>query len=239
MIWSRTLLTVTVAGAVLLPATTAIAQSADARPTVAVMYFGNGALGKAHEELAPLSTGIADLLITELASNPRIRVVEREELQKLMDEQNLSTGDRVSKETAVKLGKILGAHHMIFGGYVTDLKGNMRLDSRAVNVETSEIEYVETVSDKTDNLMTMISRLADKMNKGMKLPDMPKAVRETSHETAKKVPLQVVMLYSRGVTAESAGNRSEAVQLYRAALDKFPEYEPARRALAKAEKPGT
>ena len=231
------LFTLALAGITLVAAARpAHAQDAtDRRPTVAVMYFSNGAIGKANAELEPLTKGIADMLITELSANQGIRVVERDQLQKLIEEQNLSAGERVSKETAVKVGKILGAHHMIFGGFVTDSKGRMRLDARAVDVETSQIEYVETVSARTDDLMDMISKLAAKMNSGLKLPEMSKMAREASAEQAKKVPFQAVMLYSRALAEQDKGNKDAAVQLFRASLEKFPEYAPAKKALGKLE----
>jgi TolB-like protein len=224
------------------PARHAAAQEhagADPRPTVAVMYFNNGAIGKAHEELAPLSKGIADMLITELSANPRIRVVERDQLQKLLDEQNLSTGGRVDEATAVKVGKILGAHHMIFGGFVTDFDGNMRLDVRAVEVETSRIVYVESVTDKTDHFMRIISRIAERANAGMHLPDMPKPARDASRARATRLPFQLAMLYSRAIAEEDRGNRAGAQQLYMAVLEKFPEYAPAERALEKLRSAGS
>ena len=205
----------------------------DTRPTVAVMYFTNGAIGSAHAELEPLRKGIADMLVTELASNPRIRVVERDQLQKLLEEQNLSRTDNIDPTTAVKLGRVLGAGHMIFGTYVTDFKNNMRLDVRAVDVETSRIVYTETVTDKTDNFMAMISRIADKANSGMRLPEMPRQARDASSDRARKLPFQVAMLYSRAIAEQDRGNTAGAVELYRAVIQKFPEYEPAERALKK------
>src|SRR5687768_13494907 len=213
----------------------AAAQEAaeDTRPTVAVMYFTNGAIGSAHAELEPLRKGIADMLVTELAGNPRIRVVERDQLQKLLDEQNLSRTDNIDPATAVKLGRVLGAGHMIFGTYVTDFKNNMRLDVRAVDVETSRIVYTETITDKTDNFMAMISRIAERANSGMKLPEMPRQAREQSSDRARKLPFQAAMLYSRAIAEQDRGNTAGAVELYRAVIQKFPEYEPAERALKK------
>jgi len=205
----------------------------DTRPTVAVMYFTNGAIGAAHQELEPLRKGIADMLVTELAGNPRIRVVERDQLQKLLDEQNLSRTDNIDPATAVKLGRVLGAGHMIFGTYVTDFKNNMRLDVRAVDVETSRIVYTETITDKTDNFMAMISRIAERANSGMKLPEMPRQAREQSSDRARKLPFQAAMLYSRAIAEQDRGNTAGAVELYRAVIQKFPEYEPAERALKK------
>lgn len=208
----------------------------DARPTVAVLYFNNGALVR-HRDYDPLSKGIADMLITELSANSGIRVVERDQLQKLLEEQNLSRTDRVDKETAVRIGKVLGAHHMIFGGFVIDPKERMRLDARAVNVETSQVEHVETVSDKGDNLLAMISVLAGKLNKGLKLPPMPARARPAGDGQNRLGRLQALTLYSRALEEEDRGNREQAVALYRAALVKFPEYEPAQKRLARLEKP--
>ena len=214
----------------------ATSDQPDNRPTIMVWYFTNGAIGKAHEELDPLSKGIADMLITELAANPKVRVVERDELQKLLEEQNLSASERVDKETMVKVGKILGAHYMVTGGFVTDPRGNMRLDSRVVRVETSEIVHPETVQNKSDNLMQMISDLAGKMNKNMNLPDLPRAVRESRNEAAKKVPFQAVLLYSKGLAEADRGNREKAVELYKQAIAKFPDYAAPKKELDKLSK---
>jgi curli biogenesis system outer membrane secretion channel CsgG len=208
----------------------------DRRPTVAVMYFGNGAVGAAHQELAPLGRGIADLLITELSGNPNIRVVERDQLQRLLEEQNLSGSDRVSRESAVRMGEILGAQHMIFGGFVTDGRGTMRIDVRAVEVETSRIVHVESVRGKQDDLMTLITDLAGKLNRGLRLPEMPRAVREARLEQSRRVPFQATMLYSRALAAKDSGDESEAIQLLTRSLQQFPDYEPARRELAKLRK---
>ena len=81
--------------------------------------------------------------------------------------------------------------------------------------------------------MDMISKLAAKMNSGLKLPEMPKMAREASAEQAKKVPFQAVMLYSRALVEQDKGNREQAVTLYRASLAQFPDYEQAKKALAR------
>ncbi|MFN2399692.1 MAG: CsgG/HfaB family protein [Gemmatimonadaceae bacterium] len=207
----------------------ACAQAEDVRPTIAVMHFGNGAIGPAHAELEPLTRGIPDLLIGELAANPGVRIVERDNLQKLIDEQNLSASERVGSESAVRLGRILGVHHMIVGAFVTDSRGTMRLTARSVNVETSEIEHIESVQGKQDNMMSLITELSMKLNRGLKLPDLPRQIRDSREQTAKKVPFQAAMLYSRALAAKDSGDRQQAVMLLTRALEQFPQYEPALR----------
>lgn len=207
-------------------------ESADVRPTVAVMYFNNGAVGQ-QAEFEPLSKGLADMLITQLAANTGIRVVERDQLQQLLQEQNLAKDGRVDAQTAVAVGKVLGARHMIFGGFVTDGRGNMQIHARSVNVETSRIEHTESVSGKTEHFMELVSTLADRLNRGLKLPDVPRAAREASTERARKLPFQMAMLYARGITEKDAGNTDRAVEYFRRVVDAFPDYEPAQRELTK------
>ncbi len=216
----------------------ASAQGAS-KPTVAVLYFNNSAIGSANAELQPLSKGIADMLIGELAANPNIRVVERDQIQKVLDEQKLSTDGKLDNETAVKVGKLVGAHYMVTGGFVTDRSGRMRFTARVFNTETSLIVFptaggpTGVVEGKIDNFMELVNELAAKINSGAKLPDIPARVGEARKEAAKKVPYEAIALYSKGLVAADAGNKTEAVTLFNKALAKFPAFEKASAELKK------
>ena len=237
----------------------------DSRPTVAVLYFTNGALvGGA--DYAPLSKGMAEILITELARNPGVRVVERDRLQQLMAEQNLASGDRVDQGTALRLGKILGAHHLLMGGFVVDPRQNVRIDVRSVNTETSQVEYVETVSGKADRLLALVDELGTKLNTGLRLPPIPPRLRpaanpasdpttgtaavSTADGAATAAPartgpsgaagpnqFRAAMLLSRALEAQDRGDAPGAVALLRQSLQANPEFGRARTLLAMLETP--
>jgi len=206
---------------------------AQSKPTVAIMYFNDDAIGKAHDELAPLSKGICDVLITEMADNPGITVIERDQLQSILAEQKLVTDKAVDQSTAIKVGKLLSVHHMIFGGFITDPAGTMVLTLRSVNVETGKIEYTTNASDKTANLLALIHKVAVKTNAGLKLPDIPKQVGEARAAKDEKIPFTSVMLYSRGLEAKDAGKKAEAITLFNQALASFPGYDAPQKELAK------
>jgi curli biogenesis system outer membrane secretion channel CsgG len=233
MLRARTLLTL---GALAVSASTALAQQSgtDRRPTVAVLYLTNGALVD-HDSYAPLSKGMAEMLITELAQNTGVRVVERDRLQSLIEEQNLQSGDRVDKETAVKLGKTLGARHMLMGAFVIDPKQNMRIDIRAVNTETSAIDHVETVSGKADRLLELVIQLGQRLNAGLKLPEIKVA---SATVPASKSPNQfkALMALSRALEAEDRNNVAEAKTQYRNALALNPDFDRAKARLASIER---
>lgn len=216
-----------------------VAAQGGSKPTVAVLYFNNSAIGAAHDELQPLSKGIADMLIGELAANPGIRVVERDQIQKVLEEQKLSTEGKVDGETAVKVGKLVGAHYMVTGGFVTDRSGRMRFTSRVFKTETSEIVFPAAggpngvVNGKIEDFMELVVQLAAKINDGAKLPAIPARVGEARKEAAKKVPYEAIALYSKGLAAKDAGNKAEAVTLFRQSLDKFPSFDKAKTELDK------
>lgn len=212
---------------------------APGKATVAVLPFTNSAIGKTYEELQPLTKGSQDMLIGELAANGEIRVVERDQIQKIIDELKLSQSDLADKSTAVRIGKLLGAHHMIAGTFITNGKGTMKMTARVFSTETSEIEFPNpkfkdnTVTGKTDDFMELINQLAGKLNAGLRLPDVPVRVGEAKKEAAKKVPYEAIALYSKALAAKDAGKKSEAVSLFNKSLEKFPDFESAKAELKK------
>ena len=118
-------------------------RSQDTRPGIAVLPFDNGgSYGQDKENFEALQKGIAGMLISELATNPAARVLEREEIEKLLAGQSLGAAGRGDPQTAAKIGKQVGARYVITGTFI-DFYGDFRLDARIINVETSEIVKVE------------------------------------------------------------------------------------------------
>jgi TolB-like protein len=222
------------ATALLAAATPLRAQGSDQRATVAVLYFTNSALVR-HEEFEPLSKGVTEMLITELAGSPSLQVVERDRLQSLLEEQDLARSGKVDQETAVRLGKLLGAQHLLMGGFIVDPRNNMRLDLRAVSVETSKVEYVETVSGKSEDLLDLVAKLGAKVNQHLRLPPIASQVAPAGGKTSKPDQLRAVMLLSRALEENDKGNIPGAMALYRQALDVYPDYTRAKVLLASLE----
>lgn len=205
----------------------------DTRPTVAVLPFVNSAIGAANAELAPLSKGIADLLIIELSQNTGIRLVERENINAIIEEQNLARDGRVDDATAARIGRLVGAKHIITGSFVTDRSGTMVMTIKSIDTESSRIEWADMDRDNSDNFLALISRIGGKANTGLKLPALTPQARQTSEartQTQSRVPFRAVMLYSRAISAQDAGNRQEALTLFNQVVQQFPEFEDARTA---------
>jgi len=157
-----------------LPTTTLLAQ-ADNRPVVVVFRFTNSSFGKDGTDFAGTETGIQDLLITELAGNNKVRVVDRSHLSEIMTEQKMSKDGQVDPTTAVRLGKILGAQYAITGGFMSDGKGNVVLTGRTIDIETTKIENPQKINGKSDNVLGAISDLTTRVSSSMNLAPKPGA----------------------------------------------------------------
>jgi TolB-like protein len=164
------------AASLALVASPAAAQS-DARPNVAVLAFENGSFGKARAEFEGLGKGIGDLLLNDLATAGRFRVVERERLQALLQERDLVTTGAVDPANAVKLGKLLGVHYMITGTFIADPKSRLVLTARAIDVETGAITNPQKVQSKGDDALALVAELSERLQRDLKLP--AKALGET------------------------------------------------------------
>jgi curli biogenesis system outer membrane secretion channel CsgG len=81
---------------------------------------------------------LAAEVIETLNESGAFQVVERERLILVLEELSLGSSALVDEATRLKIGRIVGARFMVFGGYFV-LGNMMRLDLRLVEVETGRV----------------------------------------------------------------------------------------------------
>ena len=212
------------------------ARIQDDRPTIAVFDFENGSFPD-NASYQPLTKGMPRILGSELARNTAIRVVDRYQLRELMAEQDLQKSDRVDPATAVKLGRILGARHLLMGSYIVDNKKKVRIDVNVINTETSQHEYTETIEGKSDEILDLVRQLSVKLNAGLKLPSIPVA-SGASQLPSSLGPNQerISQMMGRAEEELDRGNIDYAKQLMRNVLALNRNYDLAQTRLATLEK---
>ncbi len=206
-----------------------VAQAQDSRPGIAVFPFDNGgSYGQDKENFDALQVGLQQMLITEFAQNPQLRIVERGRIKDLLAEQDLGASGRVDANTAAKLGKIVGARYVVLGGFI-DFYGDFRIDARIVNVETSELVKVVKVNDKRDKLYGLVVNLAGTITRDVNLPALPRQAME--QRESRQVPTEALQLYSRALLYADRGDTTRAAELFNRAIEVFPEYTEAQEGL--------
>jgi curli biogenesis system outer membrane secretion channel CsgG len=112
--------------------------------------YGQGRLGGA----------AADILLTEIAKTGKFIVVERDKVNKLMDEQKFGQTGAVDQATAAQMGKILGVNAIVTGAISnfgvnttgTDFLlaaskkqvAKVTIDVRVVDTETGQVLYADS-----------------------------------------------------------------------------------------------
>jgi hypothetical protein len=171
------------------------------------------------------------MLITELAQNSELRLINRSHLQQIIEELDLGQTGYVSPETTAAVGRLVQARYMVVGSFV-DAAGTMRLDARIDNVETGEIlvETAAKVQDDRDQLLSLVVDLGVKIVESASLPALPNQVVE--ERKAVEFPGEEAgMLYSQAILQDTLGNRDEAARILRRVVTEFPEYDGAREML--------
>lgn len=103
--------------------------------------------GVAVWDLDDLSPGVAGTNLGELLSGQVIevlkdkagyRIVERTRLLRALEELRLGSSALVDESTRLRVGRLIGAQRMVFGGYQI-VGDQMRFDLRMVDVETGKV----------------------------------------------------------------------------------------------------
>lgn len=138
------------------------------KPRVAVMDFDN----KSQHGGWRLGYGASDILTTEMVKTGKFKMMERENLRSVLEEQNLGKSGRIDPATAARIGKIIGVEYIITGavteygqsragggggGVNIGKKGyHATVDIRIVDAETSEIVFADSSSHSKSTMSVKV-----------------------------------------------------------------------------------
>lgn len=135
----------------------ALAKAENPPLTAAVFNFQG-----AGEKLSNKGTEVALLLNAQLSSAQNISLIERQELEKVLGEQELSLSGTVNPDTAAKVGSLTGAKVLITGR-VFESGAKSYIVAKIISTETSRV-FGETVSfEDPAGLDKAVAELAPKI----------------------------------------------------------------------------
>jgi curli biogenesis system outer membrane secretion channel CsgG len=205
--------------ALLAPAT--FAAEAKAKPnaprrrqTVAVFPFDNNSI-EGRKRLDFLREWLPDAITTRLVESKQLLVVERAKLVRVLAEQKLGSSELASDETKLRLGRILGAQTMIFGGFMA-IGGALSVDARIVDVESGVVLRSVTERGSPAEPRTVAGKLSNELVRGLGLAVAKKAA---ASGVASNKSLRAAEHYYRALAAEKAGKTDAAIEGYKKALE--------------------
>jgi curli biogenesis system outer membrane secretion channel CsgG len=184
------------------------------RQTVAVFPFANDGVS-GHERLDFLREWLADSLAATLQSSAELRVVERRELVKILQEQKLGSSELASKHGRLHLGKIAGAQTLVFGSFAA-IGEVLQMSGRIVDVESGVVLKSASVHGDVASARALGHDLSQRLAADLGITVARAA--QTSGVAGDRA-LEEAELYYRGLRQEKAGQTDQAIESYRQALE--------------------
>ena len=121
--------------------------SSQPKITIAVVEFAD-----LEGRVNNLGRFVAEELITRLHETNKFKVIERQLLNKIINEQKLTLTGIVDPASAKKLGRLLGVDAIVSGS-ITDLSKTLRVNARMISTETGEIFAVASTEFVKDEIV--------------------------------------------------------------------------------------
>jgi len=112
-------------------------------------------------------------LMDALVNQNRFRMIERDKLDLILNEQKLSRTALIDQGTALRLGKLVAASSIITGSII-ETQAGIEIVGRLIDTETSEVMDTEDVYDERKDLQTqkdMAEGMAIKFHRAFPLID--------------------------------------------------------------------
>jgi curli biogenesis system outer membrane secretion channel CsgG len=179
-------------------------------------------------DLDRFAAGLTQMVTSDLMPATSLKVVDRQRLDVLRSEIQLSNSGFADPAQAVRAGRLLGAQSYLFGSLIMLPNGLVRIDLRLVETETGRVLLAESrekkIGDGADLLKLesdIVLLLAKKLDQvtaaaGAAEGSVSKAARESLERRKKESDqaLQLVDLTGAAILAEDQGQLDKALDLW-------------------------
>jgi serine/threonine protein kinase/TolB-like protein len=194
---------------------------ADARPSVAVLYFDNLS-GDA--SLDWLRSGLTDLLVTDLSQSPEIRVLTTDALFDILAETD-SLEARVTSAALVReVAERGGVEHVVVGSFIR-AGDTFRISARLQRPASGETLAAETVEGAgEDSVFASIDDLTRRIKNRLQVPVAASPVVDRDLSDVTTASMDAYRHYTDGVNLISQNRSEEAIPVFERALQIDPEF---------------
>jgi serine/threonine protein kinase/TolB-like protein len=109
-----------------------------------------------------LGSKVTDLLYAELTAKPELILVDRQELKKTLEEQELNLSGAVKAAEATKVGQLTGAK-LLLTGSVLHIDKKIHLVAKVIGTETSRVAATKVDGASSDDLGPLVAKLANQL----------------------------------------------------------------------------
>lgn len=180
-----------------------------------------------------LSTGLAEMLSTELGAGGKLRIVAGENVARAKVELGLGDSESLAPDTLVRLRTLLGTDAVILGSYATvegprgrTIRLDLRLQDAARGETTARVAETATEAE----LFALVGRAGEKLRRELGVDESGGKVAQAALAASP----EAARLYAEGLQKLRLFDPVEARDLLARAVAADPGHAPAHSALAAA-----
>ncbi len=195
---------------------------------IAVYPFQN--LGLPENEV--YAKGMVEFIITDLSQVKSITVVERVQIQAILDELSLAKTPLFDKKSGPRLGKLVGAAKVTTGSYMDLDENKIQLDASIIQTEQGNIIASPTASGQSSTFFQLEKEIVFKILCG--IGHCPESLDSETRQAVEKIHtrnLKAFRLYSEGLDFFDQREFRKASQNFFLAIEEDPEFTLARKGL--------
>lgn len=114
------------------------------------------------DDVKGLGAQVTDLLFAELVADERMYLVDREDLDEILKELELSRSGLVASSEAARVGQLTGAKILLTGS-VIQVDGKLYLVAKIIGTETTRVLGASVKGNVRDELDALTGQLADEV----------------------------------------------------------------------------
>jgi TolB-like protein/predicted metal-dependent hydrolase len=192
------------------------------RPRVAILDFVGGGETREYEGLG---AAMQSMLTTDLAQLGQLAVVERQRLAALRKEIKFSRSQAADPRTALTLGKLAGATHVVFGSY-TIIGKKLRLDCRMVSLPGGQVASTASTEGELEAFFEVSKDLGKKLLLALAITPAPR--ERAAFSRIHTSDLEAFRRFGRGLSLFEEERFAEAIEALEQATAKDGDFDLAR-----------
>ena len=210
-----------------------------------VLNFKNNTQTNRSKQYQPWEFGLASMMMTDLEFMGLFNIISREKIREISKKRGFQLSSIQNESDTLEVGKLVAAKYALSGSFV-EMKGRLRIEARVFSIEKGVQLGAASVTGKTDKYFELEKMLVLKLSKYMETmldeteaSIIAKKIETTSINASLNNYAGEIAVFKademkeRGKTNEAQALLARAKKKFRTALRYDPNYERAKRNLAK------
>jgi len=199
--------------------------------SIAVLYFRNTSDDRT---LDPLQKGLTVMLISDLAKLDMVTVVERAEIQALVEELGFGQSGLVDPTSAPRVGRLLQSQYLIGGSLAGNAATEVTAGARLIDVAPGKLIGSATAKKKMEQIFDLEKKLLNQIVTDLQLNLTQKQKEDLGKPLSRDQ--NALMDLFRGIDAADHQQYEEAAQFLDRAIQRDPQLTLAKTSLQEISK---